>query len=107
MPPGHETRPGMGGMPQFSNTPPYHQIPQPYPQPMPPWMGMDQGSASAWEPTSWGAKLPKELTELKQSVESLQKEVADLKETIKALETQIQLLSRTILLSEKMKENGN
>ena len=66
------------------------------------WYGPDRG-----ETNYWGPKLPKELTEVKQSVESLKREIAELKETIKVLETQIQLLNRNILLSEKVKENGN
>ena len=68
-----------------------------------------QPSPSNWinqEQQLWDMlpSLPKELIEVKQSVESLQKEIADLKETIKALETQIQLLNRTILLSDRIKE---
>ena len=80
---------------------------QPYsPNPsynVPNWADQDR----AWEATPWGPKLPKELTDMKQSIDSLQKEIGALKDTIKALETQIQLLSRNILLNEKMKENGN
>jgi DNA repair exonuclease SbcCD ATPase subunit len=58
--------------------------------------------APSWE---WGPRLPKELTEVKQSVESLQREITELRELIKRLETQIQLLNRTILLSsERMGE---
>ena len=67
--------------------------------------GIDQNRA--WDNSPWGprpASSAKELTEIKQSVESLRKEIADLKATIKALETQIQLLNRNILLSEKIKE---
>ena len=67
------------------------------------WADQDR----AWEATPWGPRLPKELTDMKQSIDSLQKEVGELKDTIKALETQIQLLSRNILLNEKVKENGN
>jgi len=70
---------------------------------MPNWADQDR----AWESGLWGPRLPKELTELKQSVESLRKEIADLKETNKALEAQIQLLIRNILLSERTKEGGN
>jgi hypothetical protein len=82
--------------------------PAPFPTPMgipdaTPWLDQDR----SWETSTWGPRLPKELTEVKQTVESLRKEVADLKDTIKALETQIQLLSRNILLSEKVRENGN
>jgi hypothetical protein len=82
--------------------------------PMPGYPGMGAGWGTPplgdadrmWDATPWGPRLPKELVETKQSVESLRKEIADLKETIKALETQIQLLTRNILL-ERMKENGN
>lgn len=52
-------------------------------------------------------QLPKELTEVKQSVEALQKEVASLKATIKDLETHILLLSRVISQNDKGRENGN
>ena len=76
--------------------------PMPY-QPLemsaaPQWNDQDR----AWETSAWGPKVPKELTEVKQSVESMRKEITDLKETIKALETQIQLLNRTILLSGRI-----
>ena len=71
--------------------------------PMSNWADQDR----AWESGHWGPRLPRELTEVKQSVESLQREIADLKDTIKALDTQIQLLTRNILLSERVKENGN
>ena len=60
-----------------------------------------------WESPHWGPRLPKELTEVKLTVETLRKEVAELKDTIKALETQIQLLNRNILLSEKAREREN
>jgi prefoldin subunit 5 len=89
-------------------------VPQPvqplYPTYNPPNMqGVPMGVAdpnAAWE-NPWAPKPPKELTEIKQTVDSLRKEIADLKETVKALETQIQLLNRNILLSEKMRENGH
>jgi DNA repair exonuclease SbcCD ATPase subunit len=67
--------PDIPNMPQWGNPPP-----------------------QAWE---WGPRLPKELTEVKQSVESLQKEIADLREIVERLETQIQLLNRTVLLSSE------
>jgi hypothetical protein len=54
----------------------------------------------AWADSPWIPKPSKELSELKQTVDSLRKEIADLKENIKALETQIQLLNRNILLSQ-------
>jgi len=60
-----------------------------------------------WGNPPWGTNTSastKELTEMKQSIESLRKEVAELKETVKALETQIQLLNRNILLSERARE---
>jgi len=96
-----------GYLPFPSPSPPYRNDPPATPMPTnpspPAWLDQDR----AWEASSWGPRIPRELTEVKQSVESLRKEVADLKETIKALETQIQLLSRNILLSERVKENGN
>jgi restriction endonuclease S subunit len=54
----------------------------------------------AWADSPWVPKPSKELSELKQTVDSLRKEINDLKENIKALETQIQLLNRNILLSQ-------
>jgi hypothetical protein len=74
-PPAYNNPPDIPNMPQWGNPPP-----------------------QAWE---WGPRLPKELTEVKQSVESLQKEIADLREIVKRLETQIQLLNRTVLLSSE------
>jgi hypothetical protein len=123
----HQTPPELQNMLQHSPTaiPPFSRVgeefpsQQPFPMgpmtptPMPhsfpptytpynpgPYWGIDQD-------TQWGPRLPRELTEVKQSVELLRKEVADLKETIRTLETQIQLLSRNILLSERTRENGN
>ena len=89
--------------PSYNQIPP---MPTMYNPPMyggPTWADQDR----AWETTPWGPRLPKELTDMKQSIEALRKEIGELKETIKALETQIQLLSRNILLNEKIKENGN
>jgi cell division protein FtsB len=57
--------------------------------------------------TLWGPRLPKELVELKQSVESMRKEIAELKDTVKALEAQIRLLNQNILLSERVKESNH
>jgi len=66
-------------------------------------------------PPGWGvqtpgatqeASLPKELTDMKQTVEALRREISELKETVKSLETQIQLLNRNIVLSERVRENG-
>ena len=66
---------------------------------MPTW-GNPQAT---WDAPYWGPRLPKELTEVKQSVESLQREIGGLRETIKNLETQIQLLNHTVLLlSERL-----
>jgi len=68
--------------------------------------GIDQdrmwGDNSPWGPRTSSSK---ELTEMKQSVESLRKEIAGLKETVRTLETQIQLLNRNILLSERARLN--
>lgn len=54
----------------------------------------------AWANSAWGPQPTKELTDLKQTVESLRTEISTLKESVKALETQIQLLNRNILLSQ-------
>jgi predicted RNase H-like nuclease (RuvC/YqgF family) len=83
---------------------PYNPIPS-IPPAAPSWGAPDQ----QWEMAPFGPRLPKELTEVKQTVESLRKEVSELKETIKVLETQIQLLNRNFLLNEKVreKEKGN
>jgi cell division protein FtsB len=97
--------PGMSS-PWNSQVPPQMPPYAPTPGgPIPSWADQDR----AWDRSSWGpvSRLPQELTEVKQSVESLKKEVGDLKDTIKSLETQIQLLTRNILLSERAKENGN
>ena len=89
-------------MPNSPSMPFYPPVPA-APNPMPNWTDRDQ----TWEAGQWGPRLPKELTEMKQSIEALRKEIADLKETNKALETQVQLLIRNILLSERAKESGN
>jgi len=101
--------PGMpGAMPQM----PMSQMPTyPVQPPQDPYFSSGFGGGQNWynqdrgETNYWGPRLPKELTEVKQSVESLKREIAELKETIKVLETQIQLLNRNILLSERVKEN--
>ena len=54
---------------------------------------------------SWGPRPPRELIEMKQSIDMLQREVGELRETIKALETQIQLLSRNILLLDRVRDS--
>lgn len=54
----------------------------------------------AWGNSPWVPQPSQELTNLKQTVESLRTEITSLKETVKALETQIQLLNRNILLSQ-------
>jgi DNA repair exonuclease SbcCD ATPase subunit len=64
-----------------------------------PW---ESNQERPWEPTPWGPRLPRELSEVKQSIEFLQRKVAELKETVKALETQIQLLNRNILLLDRV-----
>ena len=99
--------PGMpGGMHQM----PMSQMPiYPSQPPQDPYFGGGQNwyNQERGETNYWGPRLPKELTEVKQSVESLKREIAELKDTIKVLETQIQLLNRNILLSERVEENGN
>ena len=94
--------PGMPGPPQVPGMNYHPTTPVPFPggnYATPPWGDPDR----MWDATPWGPRLPKELVETKQSIDSLRKEIADLKETVKALETQIQLLTRNILL-ERMKE---
>ena len=97
-PPNRSDLPGVL-MPPYSYVPPYPPADM-MPNNVPHWNDQDR----AWEAMPWGPRLPKELTEMKQSIESLQKEVAELRTTIKALETQIQLLNRTILLSDRTLE---
>ncbi len=53
----------------------------------------------AWSESPWAVQPSKELTSVKESVESLRKEVVELKETVKDLEAQIRLLNR--LLSQQ------
>ena len=65
--------------------------------------GFDQDQA--WANSPWVPQPSKELTEMKQTVETLRKEIGDLKSTVKALETQIQLLNRNILLSQPQPSN--
>ena len=63
-------------------------LPPSYPVGMPS-AGMPMGwgeQERSWEAAHWGPRLPRELTEVKQSVESLEKEISTLKETIRALE---------------------
>ena len=81
--------------------PPSPSMPLPgsVPYGVPDWN--NQGAAS------WGTRLSEELTETRQVVESLKREVADLTELVKALEGQIRLLNQNILLSERVRENGN
>jgi hypothetical protein len=99
--PGQPPIPPMPGsaMQGYNSTPPFPGGVGSAPSP---WGDPDR----MWEATPWGPRLPKELVETKQSVESLRREIADLKETVRALETQIQLLCRNILL-ERMKEKEN
>jgi len=75
-----------------------HSIPMDVPSNAPQW----GNQTPTWD--HWGPRLPRELTEVKRSVDSLQKEIVELRETVKSLETQIQLLNRTILLSEQVNE---
>ena len=103
----HVPLPGMpGGAYNPYNPPLYH--PALPPTPVDPG---DRQNFSQWgsqPPTwEWGPRLPRELIEVKQSMESMQREIAAIRGTVKALETQIQLLNRTVLLSsERMNERG-
>ncbi|MDR0703982.1 MAG: hypothetical protein LBF88_03255 [Planctomycetaceae bacterium] len=81
--------PGIGIIPPINN-------PVGTANPLPTPFDQDQ----AWSDSPWVPKPSKELSELKQTVDSLRKEITDLKENIKSLETQIQLLNRNILLSQ-------
>ena len=58
---------------------------------------------ATWDAPYWGPRLPKELTDVKQSVVSLQRDIASLKELVEKLESQIQLLNRAVAL-ERMNE---
>ena len=92
--------------------PPLPTAPNPFYQPSPamPLPGSVPYGVPDWNnqgAASWGARLSEELTETRQFVESLKREVADLKELVKALEGQIRLLNQNILLSERVRENGN
>jgi len=60
-----------------------------------------------WEAAQWGPRLPRELTEMRQSIESLQREISSLRDTVRQLETQIQLLNRNILLNDRANERMN
>ena len=105
---------GMPGMPMPQTLPPGmpngpvnpYSSPVPYPvappEAVPFGMPLQQwNNQQALEASHWGPRLPRELTEVRQSVELLQREVVALRETVKALETQIQLLNRTVLLSSE------
>ena len=85
--------------PTYGNVPPFEPM-----MPVPPSWGGPQ--AQAFDAAPWGPRLPKELAEVKQSVDSLQREIVELKELVRRLETQIQLLNRTVLLlsGERMTE---
>lgn len=78
-----------------------------YPLPVQPYAPSNAIPQYGAADQAWGPRLPKELSEMKQSIDSLQKEVGELKETIKALETQIQLLNRHFLQTERMRDSGN
>jgi hypothetical protein len=108
-PRGNNVPPGfpMPQMPDALSNPQQMPAYQATPPQIPPYGGGQNWYDQEREMTYWGPKLPKELTEVKQSVESLKREIAELKDTIKVLETQIQLLNRNIVLSERVKENGN
>ncbi|MCL2005012.1 MAG: hypothetical protein FWG73_02500 [Planctomycetaceae bacterium] len=69
----------------------------------PPHWGMVEQPPS-WDATPWGPRLPRELTEMRQSVDLLKREVGELRETVKALEAQIQLLNRNILLFDRVRD---
>jgi DNA repair exonuclease SbcCD ATPase subunit len=97
-----------GGIPQTPRPflPPGMYQEPPIISPMNPVTPPAYQDRDSWETSPWTPKPSKELTEMKQTVESLRKEIAELKESVKALETQIQLLNRNILLSEKANEKG-
>ncbi len=83
--------PGAPGM--YGNPPP--AVPQ---TPMQSPSEFDQDQLHATSP--WAPKPSKELTELKQTVDSLRKELGEMRDSVKALEAQIQLLNRNILMSQ-------
>lgn len=73
-------------------------VPGTYGVPQMPPTAFDQDQA--WANSPWTPQPSKELTELKQTVDSLRKELGEMKETVKALEAQIRLLNQNILLSQ-------
>jgi len=84
-----------------------HNMPMP-PAPVMPNNAPQWGNhQQAWEEAHWGPRLPRELTEMRQSVESLQREISSLRDTVRQLETQIQLLNRNILLNDRANERMN
>jgi len=70
------------------------------------WGGMGVPNP-AWGGTAQETVLPRELTEVKQTLDTLRREVSELKELIKTLETRVQLLNRDLMLNERLRENGN
>ena len=112
---------GMGGIPPGMLVPGTMPggMPPGFHAPMPPQMpfnpaDMMPNNVPQWgnpppdfEAAHWGPRLPRELTDVRQSIESLQREVTSLRDTIRQLETQIQLLSRNILLNERANERMN
>lgn len=80
-------------------------VPGTYGVPQMPPTAFDQDQA--WANSPWTPQPSKELTELKQTVDSLRKELGEMKETVKALEAQIRLLNQNILLSQPTAKPAN
>ena len=88
-------------------TPAERTTPPPIPGINEPMMPPGFAPPSSWNAPDWQQDMPlwgqpgqskqlQELTEMKQTVESLRKEIAELKETVKALDTQIRLLTQVL-----------
>ena len=94
-------------MPPYDPTPlanPFpHQQPNPFSERLQQEMERRQNQHRELDSLSWGPRLPREIVEMRQSLEALRREVGELQETIKALETQIQLLNRNILLFDRVR----
>ena len=102
MPPGMMG--GMGGMPPNVMGGMGGMRMQPGLEMPPRGMGGMVEQPPSWDTTPWGPRMPRELIEIRQSVDLLKREVGELKETIKALEAQIHLLNRNILLFDRVRD---
>ena len=100
-----------GGLDAMTGLPPTMQPPVMQPPMMQPAPVMPIPPQWAAQNPAWGGAapetaLPRELTEVKQTLDALRREVSELKEIIQALETRVQLLNRDMMLNERLRENG-